>query len=371
MSGSHPGTIVWVTPHGRALIAERGWSTRPARLARELAEAGSPVVMVARTKPWRTVQALRDVAWRPAFGPVFEATRIRLPNLRLLEHTLPPGAAERWVVDRIIRSLGSEVRAVVVSDPRSASVFVEPLEGLRIFDAYDAWDLSPLYRHRPARVSTIRRGYRLAADHADLVVANTQAMADRMRALGARRVEVLPNAGPEPATSPTGGSTVIYLGNVQGRLRLDLAAAAADAAVRHGTELRIVGAVQEEPAGWGTLLTRPGVAYRGPRYGAELDVELAQARVGIVPHRVDDYTRSQDAMKAWDYLARGLAIVSTSVPPASDIPGLAAIADDPERFGALVAARLADDAEAARERLALAAAHTWRRRARELMALLR
>lgn len=360
---------MWVTPHGRALIGRRGWSSRPARLARALAEAGSPVVMVARTKPWDTVREMREVVWRRALGPVFEATRISVPHLRLLEHPLPPGVAERRVLAMTIRMLGSNVRAVVVSDPRSAALLGEQIRGLKVFDAYDAWDLSPLYRHRPARVAAIQQGYRLAAEHADLVIANTQAMAERLAALGARHVELLPNGGPEPVASATRGSTVIYLGNVQDRLRTDLLGAAADSAVAHGTQLRIVGAVQAEPSGWGALLSRPGVNYRGPQYGAELDLELAQARIGLVPHRVDEYTRSQDAMKAWDYLARGIAVISTSVPPASDVPGLASIADDQQRFGALVAEKLADDAAPGDGWRALAAAHTWRRRADQLAAL--
>ena len=374
MERASTGTVVWVTPHGRDLVQTRGWSTRPAQLVRALAGIGVPVVVIARTRPGRIARAWASVAWQPDLGLAFEATRALGAGVRFLEHPAPAGRLERWQLKRTITRLGVPIRAVVVSDPRSAAILAEGLPGTKVFDAYDAWDLSPLYSGRPKVVAAIRRGYGAAARHAELVLANTEFMAERMAAAGARHVELLPNGCPDevprgdaPAEMPT---RVIYVGNVQSRLRVDLLSAAADAAAEHGGHLDIIGAVQDEPVGWAQVLEHPAVNYRGARYGAELDTELAGATVGIIPHGRDDYTRSQDSMKAWDYLARGMAIVSTDVPPATTLTEMATIADDPASFRAAVRSALVGGEAGRGDRLRLARQHTWRHRAEAVAAFL-
>ena len=301
---------------------------------------------------------------------MFEASAAPVAGVRFLEHPLPAGVAERPQLERAIRGIESPMRALVVSDPRSARILASDAPGLKIFDAYDAWDLSPLYRHRPRLVAAIKDGYRIAAAHADLVLANTTFMAERLASLGARRVEILPNGGPAHAPPAGPGPDVVYVGNIQDRLRVDLMWAAADAAEQHGGKLRIIGALQDEPDGWARLLAHSAVDFRGPRHGESLIGELATASVGIIPHAVDDYTRSQDAMKAWDYLARGLTVVSTGIPPAATVPDVAVIAHESSPFHAAVAEgiRLGDAGRA--DRLRVSRAHSWQRRVEALAAYL-
>jgi teichuronic acid biosynthesis glycosyltransferase TuaH len=160
------------------------------------------------------------------------------------------------------------------------------------------------------------------------------------------------------------------VGHIQPRLRIDLMVAAAEAADEAGTVLRVIGGIQGEPDGWDDLLHHPAVRFDGPRFGDGLDTALANAAVGLVPHAVDAYTRSQDAMKAWDYLARGLSVVSSSVPPVSRDMTLGRLADHPDAFRVAVASALKDDRELVRrDSQEQAAANGWDRRARRLAEL--
>ena len=364
--------FAFVTPHGRALVEERGWTTRPARLALALAKRGNPVNVVARTPPWKTVRALRRVKWRPSYPVLLEASQRGPFEPTLLEHPFPAGLMESVAVGWMLARKGPAATVILVSDPRSAGVLRHrSRRQVAVFDAYDAWDLSPLFAGHARLVREIERGYRTAARDADLVVANTPMMADRMVRLGARDVELLPNGAPAGIeASVEKRPDVLYLGNVQRRVRLELLHAAADAAGAVGGTLRIVGQMQDQPDGWNTLISRQAVVYVGHRVGHALEDELSSAAIGIVPHRVDDYTRSQDAMKAWDYLAAGLPIVSTSVPPATSVTGLAAIADDPESFSALISKLLRSRSSVnVLDRRALATAHSWDQRASRLCEL--
>lgn len=373
MTGKRPWSevIVLVAPHGRAVTEERGWSTRPARLAEAMVAAGAEVVIISRTSPWKTWKARGRVRWNPRMGVAFESVHAMSAGLTLIEHPFPAGPLEQRAITRIIRSLPCTVKAVIVTDPRSAGVLRHDLPGIGIFDAYDAWDLSPLFRGRHRVIREIRAGYRIAAAHSDLVIANTPLMGRRMRSLGASETRLLPNGGPEPAPLAQIGRDVLYVGNVQDRVRVDLLRAASEAADAAGAALRVVGAIQNEPPGWRDLIGRPNVHYVGPAYGAALERELAVGGVGVVPHRVDDYTLSQDAMKVWDYLAHGIAVVSTPVPPASQLHGSARIANNPASFRDEVASAMASrDRTEAEGRRAVARENTWGVRARTLLSLI-
>jgi glycosyltransferase involved in cell wall biosynthesis len=253
----------------------------------------------------------------------------------------------------------------VVADPRSAGSLQRLGDAsLKVFDAYDAWDLSPLFSGRPRIIDEIRRGYVAAAAHADLVIANSPTMAERMKKLGAARVVIIPNGAPEPRPLAVPFGNVLYVGNIQSRLRMDLMHAAARVAESMGRSFRIVGSLQEEPEGWSRLMRLPSVSYGGALYGDSLDREFAAASVGVVPHVVDDYTASQDAMKTWQYLAAGLSVVTTSVPPAASVPKLVSIADDPTTFGAAITDALSNFTLALRrDRSEAMRDHTWRQRA--------
>nr|MDQ4040476.1 glycosyltransferase [Actinomycetota bacterium] len=92
------------------------------------------------------------------------------------------------------------------------------------------------------------------------------------------------------------------------------------------------------------------VTFHGYQVGQELERRLAEATVAVAPYRDDEhsFTRYADPSKLKAYLAAGLPIVTTGVPPnARDLgEGGAAVVvdDDPEAFAAALE-RLATDGE--------------------------
>jgi glycosyltransferase involved in cell wall biosynthesis len=305
------------------------------------------------------------------------AVRLRLSDdLRVVVHPFPIGPLETSLLCRVIRKeLGAGGRVVLwIADPKSAPVLsrfadVPRTRLVSVFDAYDAWDLSPLVRG-PLRRRAARRGYQAAARHADIVFANTTFMLERMRRLGARNVRILPNGAPDgwgasetPAPDREARPTLLYVGRVHERLDVDLLVRVAHEVPE--AEIAIRGPVERIPPAWDALADIPNVSVRGPIVGADLRQALSSAAALLLPHRVDDYTRSQDAMKAWDAIAVGTPVVGTAVPPLSGWPaGLALVVSDGRSFVAAVRDILAGAMEGSRaERLSYAAANTWSVRA--------
>jgi glycosyltransferase involved in cell wall biosynthesis len=354
--------LVFITPH----LPGAGLPTRPDALLRGLSESGrfERVRVVNRLRP---AEFLRRVLSARSLPGSWLALDQDLPGgTVLVSHPWPFGTFEDAALASIAeigRATGGTV--VWLCDPKSAGMLRRlprrrPLA--TVFDAYDAWDLSPLVRGKRRR-EAVRHGYAIAATAADLVFANTRAMADRLRDLGAKNVRRLPNGSPpvEPMV-PAAEPYLAYVGRVHERFETRLVAAAASA--NPAATFRIAGPVERVPDGWSDLLAVPNVVHLGA-----LDAKAARRLIGgsrglLVPHHADDYTRSQDAMKAWDALSVGAAVVSTSVPPADEWTApVALVADDPGAFAEACRRVLEGELDPGRDdRLALAAQNGWDRR---------
>lgn len=299
----------------------------------------------------------------------------------VVEHPWPFGAVER----RFLRGLlametrhSSGEMVVWVADPKSVTAVIargrDHVPWRVVVDAYDAWDRSPLVRG-DRRIRAASDGYAAAGASADLVFANTTMMLDRLAGLGARDARLLPNACPavDPVDTADGGARprregLLYVGRIHERFDTELAGAVADALPE--TVITIAGPVERAPAGWDALRGRSNVQLQGRTEAGTAREMMRAAAALIVPHQVDDYTRSQDAMKAWDAIASGTPVISTRIPPATDWPrGLAEVCDDVESF--VAAARCAVDGGLAggrTDRLAFAASNQWSDRATEAVA---
>lgn len=376
-------SLVYVTPH--ALRTAR-FPTRPGQLLKAFAETGAfdRIVVVNRVRPDRWLRSAATdrrggrVRWHgPWAGLVWggiDGLWAATP-ITLVEHPWPYGRLENELIIRLVEAVAAGGPATLwVADPKSATVFahLDKLPVRQAFDAYDAWDLSPLVRGR-RRIAAVRAGYAVAAARADVVFANTRWVWDRLSGLGARRAVWLPNAcGYVQVGVPSDEPYLAYVGRIHERFDSGLVLVVADAlasaeATFDGKSalLRIAGPVEREPTDWSRVATHPAVRLEGPLSPARAERLVSGARGLLVPHTRDAYTRSQDTMKAWDAVAAGVPVISTSVPPAEGWPdGLAVVADDAPSFVAASLAALSGALDGSRERrLEFARVNQWRDRA--------
>lgn len=352
-------TLLYVSPHS---AFETRLPTRPAALLDAVLATGAfdTTVVVNRLRPSAFVRTRIGRVRRAAPGGV-----------RVVEHPWPSGMLERRFLARLTRTLPVPVVAWV-ADPKSALFLADLGPGtMGVLDAYDAWDRSPLVGGARRREG-VRDGYQAGARYARLVFANTELMASRLRALGATDVRRLPNAAPIPdPVTPDPEPSLTYVGRIHERFSCELVAAAADRLPR--VSFRIIGPLERRPSGWGSMLVRPNIRVEG-----QLDERAARSAIGrsrglLIPHTVDDYTLSQDTMKAWDAISVGAPVLATSIPPVDGWPpGMGLVADDPAAFAAaaerIVSGELDDGRPA---RLAFAAANGWAHRAADVVAAVR
>ncbi len=233
-------------------------------------------------------------------------------------------------------------------------------------DFYDDWsiapDINPVYR-QIARVTyqSVSRGHRNSA----IMTVNTSYMASRLRLPPA---SVVPN-GVDPALANVARSgdasrRVILLGRfMEGRTDWALM----DRIVRFGGfDEVVIGApgdsirMSQLIASWRTTGSVPSVLVYPWLDSTALGALIGENTACLIPHVVDDYTRSQDLMKCYQMAALGVPVI---IPPELwperlVVPNTLPI----ERAAAVGSSRLLTD----QERADVVRKHSWRARAEQI-----
>lgn len=232
------------------------------------------------------------------------------------------------------------------------------------FDAFDDWAArspsSPL-------TGRIADGYRRLASFDSLTV-NSPLWQGELERRSGRAMTLVGNGvdverfqvPPSSDRSLPSGPFAIYVGTVEHRVD-----------ITYLTDIARDGRVPVVVAGpapdWIVAeLMAGGVRWVGPQHPDVVPALLARAAVGLVPHRVNAFTRSMDPMKVLEYLAAGLPVVSTRIPLPAGTEPYVTVRDDPASFrDAVVAAARAPRPGPPTD---LLAGRSWRRVADKLYA---
>jgi glycosyltransferase involved in cell wall biosynthesis len=300
----------------------------------------------------------------PLVIPFHGSSAVRLLNRHLL----------RRQVGRAARRLGLEQPILWAYAPQ-ADDLVEGLDpSLLIYHCVD--DLA-------AQKGVDADGFRAAetrfAARADLVIASSPALAERMRAMNAN-VLYAPNVADTPAFAaaldpgPVDAAVealprprLVFCGAIVAT-KLDAGLLAELARLRPDWSVVLVG-----PEGAGDpgsdlspLREAPNVHLVGPRPVERLPEVLRGADAGLIPYLVNDLTRSVFPMKVYEYMAAGLPVLATPLPALEGVAGVTTVADAAQLVAAADSAFDEDSPAARRGRSSLAAGHSWEARIEEI-----
>lgn len=139
---------------------------------------------------------------------------------------------------------------------------------------------------------------------------------------------------PVPATGHTRRSAAVFAGNLtKNKVDFALLHSLVDARI----ELHLAGPIAE--GGGDTRAAVDDLVSRGASYHGLLDLPAlatlqSSCSVGLIPYVRNDYTAGVSPLKTFEYLASGLAVVSTGVPSVQEIDGHVSVVR-PENFVAV------------------------------------
>lgn len=263
--------------------------------------------------------------------------------------------------------------------------FANELNGNRfVFDAVDNWAAHPSYTKLLSK-NKIMANYKKISDKADLIFTVSEELLDFYKEFGrTKNVYWVPNgvdyahynneqllARPN-ALSDIGKKVIGYMGTIQERIDLDLVANIAKAnpdkivAMCGPVWPSVEKDVEKKLKGLENIILPGRIAYDdAPSWISRFDV-------GIIPHKIDDFIKSTNPMKMYEYLACGKPVVST---PGAGIDMFAQeifIAGDEREFlGAIEKALNEDTEERRKNRRNLVLSHTWKNRVAQMLEYLK
>ncbi|MEO8194751.1 MAG: glycosyltransferase family 4 protein [Gemmatimonadales bacterium] len=319
------------------------WDVRVEKIAGSLTDAGHEVHLVARNR------ARRPVRERLAEAEVHRLKPWRLLGARLDRGTMFPAFFNpRWVSAVIGTARRSRAELLLVRDLPLAPTAVWAGRRLGIpvvldmAENYPAmmrglWETGVQRRtdvlvRNPKLTASVERWVLARADHVLVVVDESS---DRLRALGveASRITVVCNTPKLSRLNETGpkvhkeGSTLelIYLGLLEAPRGLNVLIDAVAQAREAGTCVRLTllgdgrdrDSIEKRARALG--LDETVVRFCGRVPYADAVRLLQRADVGVVPHVANESWNTTIPNKLFDYMAAGLAVLTSSAKPAARI----------------------------------------------------
>jgi hypothetical protein len=145
--------------------------------------------------------------------------------------------------------------------------------------------------------------------------------------------------------------------------------------VRAGLDVHLAGPIAEGGGGAQDAvaqLTAEGAVYHGLLDPTSLAELYWTSSVGLIPYELNEYTRGVSPLKTYEYLAAGLAVVSTPLPSVPEVDGAVVVAASRDDFvRAVIGHAAATNSDVHSSRVLLAAGHGWASRGEQARELVR
>lgn len=285
-------------------------------------------------------------------------------------------------VANALAELNTTCSAVILSDPTGR--FPMAVDGHRLYYVTDDWVSAAPALNLPRRA--VRTSIEVNCARANTIAAVSHTLSLRLHLYSKtiEAVRVVPNGCTVPdqlfaeqtgaeQTGPETSAPVALLGPFDDTLDFDLLDAAADSGVdivALGSKATSAPTTTERLE---SFLSRPNVSWIHTSGEPEISRYLARARVGIAPLVVDAVNRARFPVQPLEYLAAGLAVVTTDLPATRRLgTEHVTVTRTTEEFVAAVT-ESADTESTAALRTArhdAASSHSWTSRATTLLRLM-
>jgi teichuronic acid biosynthesis glycosyltransferase TuaH len=227
----------------------------------------------------------------------------------------------------------------------------------------------------------IDAGERAMADNGFISAGSSKVVVEHLRSQGFKDPVYWPNVADTDAIVAAVRSTpvddevirkprALFAGNITPK---KLNFAVLEGLLTGGVELHLAGPVAEgggDAKGALESLVALGAIYHGSLNFSDLSRLMANCTVGLIPYAINPYTQGVSPLKTYEYLAAGLAVVSTPLPGVDAVPKHVIVSRAADFVNHVRSALPLVETVVVQERLAMAQANSWARRGKDARQLI-
>jgi len=253
----------------------------------------------------------------------------------------------------------------------------QKLSGTKVFDTVDDWREHPYYRDRWQKI--LDENYETIDRSADAIFTVSESLKKSYKTN--QNVHWIPNGidfehykNPDIALAEKlkkiKKPVIGYLGVIENRLDFDLLIKISEKFPQ--ASLVLAGPVWKQ-AETKALRQKKNVHFLGPISYHDLPELYHYFDIGIIPHRVNEFTKSMNPLKMYEYLACGLPVVTTPVAGTEQFSDLITVAADNSDFLKAIAHYLKSpgDSETKQARQQAVAKHSWDERLDRMFSIIK
>jgi hypothetical protein len=304
------------------------------------------VFLVCRVKPNRIININKGSRRLLFRGLIFNLFQDNKTKIYYLEHCIPFGKSEEFILPQILKKLTSyytiEKYYLWIFDPKS-TYLSKRLKCKSLFDAYDDWSISPLFQENRRHYNSILLGYKNAEKYVDVITVNSSFMKRKFKSRN--NVYLIANTSSLNEIENDENTKTIsnnlnfegkrkivgYIGNIHERINLNILEKLV--ASHKDKDFIFIGKNDYKTDAFSKFISK----YENIKHYNPIPYELVYEAilkfdVCIVPHKVNEYTLSQDSMKIYDFLALGKPVVTSNIPPADILEHLLYVSNSAKSF---------------------------------------
>jgi glycosyltransferase involved in cell wall biosynthesis len=349
--------------------SRRGWFGTEDRLARGLVGHHRVHRLLecdrARSLPLKLARDVFDAPDEPfpasAHAQLLSPIRLRRTDPCGSRSIIRAFARYEQTMQRAAARMGLRDPVVITTHPLLAGMADLSWARAVTYYAIDDWAVHPGYRrwwnaYRESYEGIRMRGRRVAAVSDTLLSRLAPAGPARVVANGLEPAEWLGDPAPPTWAATTSRPLIVYVGSLDQRLDLDVITRLA--AEIPGAAIVLVGPMVS-PRRYQAVRLPKNVSLRSPLTRRELTGLIRVADLGVIPHVRSPLTEAMSPLKAFEYLAGGLPVVATDLPPIRGIHARVELVQDDQSFGAAAQAALARGRLSEPDRLSFIEQNSW------------
>lgn len=272
------------------------------------------------------------------------------------------------------KNLGMNNLIIWLSNPLQANLIGRFGEKLSVYDAMDDWTVHPGYSH----LRYLYKKYeKLISRKAGLIFTVSETLEKKFRGLGEARKDIVVIHNGVQAELLEGTDLIAsemrriqkpvlgYVGALQERVDTELLATVASAFP--DCSIVFVGPLVS-PEHFASLKSMENVFFLGERRHKDIPRYINGFDVCLMPHKLNDLTKSMDPIKLYEYLATGRPIVSTFIPCLERFSPYAYLSRTTDEFISNIRKSLSEKESSLQEqRRSFAKQNTWEVRANQVV----